>query len=126
MSTFTQATNLAVEDIRRMFRIGEHCRVMKAEVNNFNSFYRMKKDKTAMVMILMPSGWKLQAESRDMTFMISAHKIYHYNSGDFMFKPIFTFPSPSLRYKIQSNGDRLVVSAAVSKKVGGSVSAPVN
>ena len=79
LTSFTQQSNLTTYDLRKMFKVGEHCRTLKFQTPNLTAFYRANANWTTLVLIALPPGARLQASSKDLTYLVLNNILYRYN-----------------------------------------------
>ena len=111
LSNFT-ADNVTLDQIRQAITIAEECAVLSFTnlQTNTTAIYRASPDFSEINVVVLPTGWQIQAATNDLMYGISNNKLYRYNRNLFQYDELFTF-NPSMVYWMKNAKDRLIVSA---------------
>ena len=71
--------------------------------------FRPNSNWTTLESVSLPSGWNLQAQSKDLLFMVSGSKLYRFNKYTYNVEQLYSLPVKD-NYTIYGWGDRVVVS----------------
>ena len=126
LKSLSNDSNLTATDLRKMFHVGEECRTLKFRIHNRTMFYRASADWSTLILVILPPGARLQANSRDLRYLVLDHKIYRYHQKDHLYKSIYSFYHKYHRYDLRNVGDRVIVSGALTKVMNTSASPTLN